>query len=845
MTWSSNLLTLGIPKDVYLETTHEARIDWLKYRYDFEAGYERAYVNIEAEVDFCADSGNAVVNFEISGSGAVVNVQKSVSLRHGNNYIDSMLEIKSPDLWWPVRYGGHPLYDVKVTITIDDFISDEKCERIGLRDIKWEQCEGLPDDFVHPLALIINGKRVRTFGSCFVTIDAFKGHEGVEKQRYLAELAERGNMNVLRIHGGQSYYYNEFHNYCDENGIMLFVDMPFGNCVPEDLPGMYDMYRETITNFIKQLRHHASIIEWTGGNEMGWYSDPHMIHPALALMLDAAKECDSQRIFRSTCPIVGTRHGHYDYNPDNHYDEYNAMLFDNCNNAPMQRNGEFACSAPTNIEIWNKYIPSKDRFPLDPENQTLIRKNAFYSICPSMWLNIQMIERMFGKCDTLEKVIKAGQYLSGEGLRYAMDSFRSRGKKFSGFTTWCYNEPAPNGAGCNLVDFSGQPFGSYYMTKEAMAEVSICVIVDSIFYNSSDSSFADVIVNSDAPDPLYNLRWEWVLRDKRGRIYRSNDGTINVINSVETVKVDTIKINPPIEMKPGPVFLELRLYNADKLISERVQLFAMKGIIAPFGGLLDKKLPDVDFGIPYTMTGQCGGGIKQTALEIKLACSEPNKLIYEITNTGEQIALWCQVKPMIKHIPTLFIDNDYISVPPGASRLVTLQSKSCRIDNAGICVEAFNTPKYELPSPKTILYMNRLDGTNNGYSKNSVESSFTAVNARVDESALNYICGGDIEINFHSEFESPCMLELGITDASDDGGVNLIAEINGIGEELCFDSGYGIKKSDFDALCSPQSKSVIFGNALRRGENILKIKVESGWFAWDAMNISYIGSAGE
>lgn len=837
--WSSNLYTLGIPKDVYLEMTDDVRIDWLKYTYDFDDGYKTAFVEIEAEVTVFERIENAEFEFSVSGHGEPIVVKKTVSLDPGTAFISEKLKVPSPELWWPVRYGKQPLYDVSVKVVSNGVLSCEKCERIGLRDIKWEQCEGLPADFIHPFALKINGKLVRSFGSTMVTIDAFKGHEGIEKQRHFARIAELGNFSVIRVHGGQSYYYNEFHNFCDEHGIMLFVDMPIANCVPEDLPGMYDMYRETFSNFIKQLRRHPSIIEWDGGNEMGWYTDPTMIHPALALMFEVGKQCDPQRMFRSTCPVVGSRHGHYDYNPDNHYEEYDAMLTDNCNNAPMQRNGEFSCSTPGNIEVWKKYIPAKDHFPLDQDNDVLVRKNVFYSINSEMWMNLHMIERMYGHCDSLEKTIRAGQYLSGEGLRYAMDSFRSRGRKFSGFSTWGFNEPAPNGAGCMLVDYEGQPVNAFYMTKEAMDEISICVHTESIFYNSIDSSFADIVINSDAPDMAYNLRWEWVLRNRRGEVYRTNSGILPCIGSVESVTVDHVKINPPIEMKLGPVFLELRLIRNGKIISERVQFFAMKGVVAPFGGLINKNMPDVDFSIPYTMTGQCGGGIKQTSLSVVLVSRTESEIVYRLRNTGEQIALSCQVKPLSHHLPMLYIDNNYISVPPGEAREVSLRSYNGPVENPGISVEAFNTPRYEIPSDNTVLLMNRFDGTNCDYATDGGISELKAEGIRVCAENVNYICEKGIKFDFESKYEGAFTVELGITDAAKEGVV-LSVDLNGKAKELSFVGGYGLKKEDPDQLCDPVAGKLHFDSGLISGKNTLTVRVNSGWFAWDALSVEKI-----
>ncbi len=834
--WSTNLYALGIPADVYLETTSKARIDWTKYLYEFTEGYKQVSVNFEIEADASADT-DAVAEFTISGHGDPVTVTKKVKLKKGNNVIDSTLTIDDPKLWYPIGYGDQPLYTATAKIYINGVLSDEKTEKIGMRDIKWGQCEGLEENFIHPFALYINGVLIRSYGSCFETIDAMKGREGKFMQEYLVELAKRGSFNVFRLHGGQTIYYKDFHDYCDEHGMMLFVDFPLGNCVPECEPDMLEMYRFTLTNYMKRLRSHASIIEWAGGNELGWHTDPYLSIPSLDLMREVAKECDPQRLFRNTCPVVGSRHGHYDYNPDNHYEEYNAMLMDNCNYAPMQRNGEFSCSSPANADIWYKYIPEKDRFPIDPESPSLIRKNVTYSVDDFLWLNKDMIERMFGPCNTLEKLLRAGQFLAGEGLRYAMDTFRSRGKRFSGFTTWCYNEPAPNGAACGLVDYEGQPYHAFYMTKEAMDQVSICLKMDSIFYSTCNDSNVDVIVNSDWPETLKDLKWEWVLRNRRGVVYGKNAGLVT-IDPVTCVKVDTVKINPPIEMKLGPVFLELRLYKNGEIISERVQVFAMKGIKKPLLGFIEKNTPDDDFGIPYTTTGRTGGGIKQTELAITLVEKSCCKQVYKVENTGEQIALYCQIKPLTKHIPTLFIDKNYVSIPPKSSRLITIESMGEDFANSGFTFEAFNTPKYEIASENTVLYMSRCDETNVFYAKSSDKKSFKADGIKVDETKVGYICDDYFEATFKGS-KGACEVNFAVTDAAK-SSAKITIELNGVAKTFKLASGYGLKKNDFDILCKGEQVKLVFDNALKSGNNTVKVTVESGWFAWDALSINKI-----
>ncbi len=72
---------------------------------------------------------------------------------------------------------------------------------------------------------------------------------------------------MVRIWGGGYYETQQFYEICDELGIMVWQDFMFGN--PWQ-PGNYAFKQnvaQEVTDQLKRLRNHPSIVLWCGNNE--------------------------------------------------------------------------------------------------------------------------------------------------------------------------------------------------------------------------------------------------------------------------------------------------------------------------------------------------------------------------------------------------------------------------------------------------------------------------------------------------------------------------------------------------------------------------------------------------
>ena len=279
----------------------------------------------------------------------------------------------------------------------------------------------------------------------------------------------------------------EFYDLADELGIMLSQEFPLANSLPETDPIFLSNLSSSITDIVKQLRNHPSIIEWVGGNEMPWNSSTD--HPALHT-LQAVCAVNDDRIFRATDPIDGSRHSPWYFIPQISYQHFNHIWeLPSDPTGPytmsVMRYGEFGSQTPANLELFQREIPPASQWPLEDINDPVLsRKNILQAAFnPLDWLYKPVIERLFGPFDGPEELLKAGQYIGAESLRYFVDELRRKGKKIGGMTTWDFNEPWPNGAGSYLVDYDGQPLMNYYFMQEALAPVSLTLRYESNLYD--------------------------------------------------------------------------------------------------------------------------------------------------------------------------------------------------------------------------------------------------------------------------------------------------------------------------------------------------------------------------
>lgn len=174
--------------------------------------------------------------------------------------------IQDPELWYPVGYGSPNLYKLTAELydpqgkKIADFTRD-----IGIRTVKLDMTETNADgkgrfDFY------INGIRVRIHGSNHIPLDAMHSRDP-QRMKKVLELFRKSNCNMLRCWGGGVYESDEFYDFCDRNGIMVWQDFMFGCAAYPQNKTFFDIVQPEIEYEVRRLRSHPSLVLWCGDNE--------------------------------------------------------------------------------------------------------------------------------------------------------------------------------------------------------------------------------------------------------------------------------------------------------------------------------------------------------------------------------------------------------------------------------------------------------------------------------------------------------------------------------------------------------------------------------------------------
>ena len=113
--WGTNIYTLGIWKDVFLETTGCVRVSYLHASTEF-AENGTAIVKVCLETD-STEKTDVLVRWRITGPDMQTWLFSSNStLQEGVACVSAEIEISNPQLWWPAGHGEQPLYRLEAAV---------------------------------------------------------------------------------------------------------------------------------------------------------------------------------------------------------------------------------------------------------------------------------------------------------------------------------------------------------------------------------------------------------------------------------------------------------------------------------------------------------------------------------------------------------------------------------------------------------------------------------------------------------------------------------------------------------------------------------------------------------
>jgi beta-galactosidase/beta-glucuronidase len=396
----------GLWQDVVLRSTGPVRIgDSHVVTTLPKADNSVAEVEITVPVENLTD---APVQAMVRAAFDTVAVEKTVTVAPGQGEVVfrpadvPQLSVENPKLWWPNGYGAQTLYGLRLIASVDGKVSDQKDNRIGLRQMTYElslmdshgelrrvevdysrarqlgqdvtdgshegirkvadgwatsltpegetspAVKGVPDTGLTPYLVIkVNGVKIAARGGNWGT-DDWRKRVSRERLEPYFRLHKDAHLNTIRNWVGQNTE-DVFYDLADEYGLLVLNDFWASTqdyqLEPQDVP----LFLKNAADVISRYRNHPSIALWFGRNE-------GVPQPILNEGLEAlVHDLDGTRWYTGSSNRVNLQNsGPYNYREPETYFTEHAKGFSVEVGTP---------SFPT-LEAFEAAVPAPDRWPI-------------------------------------------------------------------------------------------------------------------------------------------------------------------------------------------------------------------------------------------------------------------------------------------------------------------------------------------------------------------------------------------------------------------------------------------------------------------------------------------------
>jgi beta-mannosidase len=265
--WGPRLVTSGIWRPIAIEAWDIARVGEVEISQEF---IQLNNVLVRTKLHVLADrEHNIAIKTTFTGKESFT-YSEMVDLKPGENLSDKTFRVIDAQLWWPAGMGPQNLYTVTVELYQKGRLLDILEKRIGFRTLALEQVD---DEWGKSFRFSVNGIPFFAKGGNWIPADSFPPRVTREKYERLLRDCAAANMNMLRVWGGGVYESPDFYDLCDELGLVVWQDFMFACAMFPGDPDFLENVRAEAEYVIKDLRHHPSIALWCGNNECeeGWF----------------------------------------------------------------------------------------------------------------------------------------------------------------------------------------------------------------------------------------------------------------------------------------------------------------------------------------------------------------------------------------------------------------------------------------------------------------------------------------------------------------------------------------------------------------------------------------------
>lgn len=259
--WGLMAATCGIWRDIRLVGVQQAR--WLDVNVRQEHVDGAVDLRVCGNIERLSTDGLRMrcrVHFE---DGEVI----ANDVDFQGDYVEDVLRIDRPQLWWPNGLGEQHLYQITVElVNAQGKVLDCWQREIGLRTLKLDRHK---DEWGESFQFVVNGVPFFSKGANWVPADVLIPRLTRADYERLLGAAADANMNMIRAWGGGFYEQEDFFAVCDRRGLLVWQDFIFAcSTYPAfDEEFLANVEAEARDN-VRRLRHHPSLAFWCGNNEL-------------------------------------------------------------------------------------------------------------------------------------------------------------------------------------------------------------------------------------------------------------------------------------------------------------------------------------------------------------------------------------------------------------------------------------------------------------------------------------------------------------------------------------------------------------------------------------------------
>ncbi|HIZ91498.1 MAG TPA: glycoside hydrolase family 2 [Candidatus Bacteroides merdavium] len=618
--------------------------------------YDRSRETVSVEL-INPSTSNGGVTCKVKGEiiGENITFEKSVKLIRGEEKEVvfspdefSQLVIDKPRLWWPVNKGPQNLYNLKLTVSVNEEVCDSLQTRFGIREITSDT--NTPDK---SRVFYVNGKRLFIRGTNWIPEAMCRNSD----ERTYAELryTRQSGVNLVRMWGGGIAESDYFFQLCDELGLLVWQE--FWMTGDTRHPHDKGTYLSNVASTVKRIRNHPSLAYYVASNESTEVTGT----PQLLNRLDGTRGYQMQ----SECAGVHDGSPYKQVNPMRHYENTASDRGSRVDGF----NPEYGAPTLPLVEILRETMDEKDLWPINKEVWDYLDGNGFH-LMTSLYTDLV---NQYGKSSSIEEFAKKAQLVGAMNSKSIWEVWNYNkldyGDRFcSGLLFW-YHNCSMRQVCARMWDWSLEPTASLYHTARSLEPLHVqfdylknTVSVVNDYYRS----FTGYKVIAQ----VYNLDSRKLLEES-AMVDLPEDGVVN----------DVLIINFP--------------ENISQVHFIRLSLLDEKGneISSNFYWRSNDKYEG-----KKTVTGPATSGFEDLnlmkAAKVRLSYKtreENGRFFVDITmkNTAHVIAFFNQLQFLDKKLspirPSFYTDN-FFTLMPGEQKKVTIETESNKLASGAILV---------------------------------------------------------------------------------------------------------------------------------------------------------------